>query len=89
MHGAFESWLKEKFPHTDFDFRVNPHRPGVDASVVGGIDPGFLHAELKPFTSSGLGSFQGQLGNWGLNDIALFTYDELGNIFRFDLGLWP
>ncbi len=89
MHGAFESWLKEKFPDTVFDIRVNPHRPGVDASFLDGVDPGFAHAELKPFTSSGLASFQGQLGNWGLSDIALFTYDEFGNIFRFDSGLWP
>ncbi len=90
MHGAFEGWLKEKYPNTDFHFRVNPHRPGVDVSVVGGVDPGFLHAELKPFTSGALnGNLQKQLGNWGLDDIALFTYDEFGNIFRFDAGLWP
>jgi hypothetical protein len=92
MHGAFEGWLRDRFPNTEFKFRVNPHEPGVDVDWInspGSVNPGFIHAEFKPFTSSGLASFQGQLGNWGLNDIALFTYDQFGNIFRFDSGLWP
>ena len=83
----FPAFLAANYPHTKFILRVGPGQTGIDATVMKSpMKLPFKHAELKPLSDSGFVKLQKQLGNWRKKGIALFTYDELGNIVFH--GVW-
>jgi hypothetical protein len=81
MHAKFDNFMKTNFPGVKFKFNTAPGLTGPDAIVLKGA-PGFVRAELKPFSESGWRTFLAQEDKWGTTKI--FAYDAKGNIFA-----WP
>jgi hypothetical protein len=93
MHDKF---LKELIRQTgtrksDWLMRTDPGLTGVDATYVGQgcRNPGFLYAELKPYSLSGYNRFLSQLDRWNLpaKTTTLWMYDAAGKIAR-TVGSW-
>jgi hypothetical protein len=84
MHERIATWLRGKYPNTQFILRTRPGLKGMDAEwikVEGSVNPGFRYLEIKPRSISGLNTFNKQVSKWGYSDVKVITYDEYGNLF--------
>jgi hypothetical protein len=91
MHEQFQAILAKAFPTTQFETKLKPGQTGVDVKWIGGDDPGFDFADLKPESLSGLRKFLSQIVKWDdkgeiAGQGALFTYDANGNFYGPELG---
>ena len=80
IHQGFGAFLRSKYPGTEFALRTKRGQTGVDATVIGGRNPGFGSAELSRGSRSGLGKFNRQNSKWG-GEVKPFFYDDAGNIY--------
>ncbi len=84
VHQDVPAGIQVKFPGTEFEFNVGPGQRGPDVVVVGGDDPGFDFADLKPGTESGFWSFMNQLQNWPSGPAGVFFYEPGSGVIDFD-----
>ena len=92
-HANFESALNTLYDTRPRDWRMRTAlgQKGVDATYIGppSRSPGFIHAELKPYSQGSIGTLGNQLGPWNLpaGQTELFFYNQGGVIgssgFRF------
>jgi len=82
-HTATVELLQELYPNVPFEFRALPGQTGPDVTVperlVGEV--GYRFGEIKPLTSSGEATFNGQVQRWGLGPVQPITYDAAGNVY--------
>jgi len=89
MHQIIAQNYQARFPDVRFDFNVNPGQRGVDIIVPDeDVDAvGFKYGEIKPDTTSGQNTLNGQIQNWQNNGtippgstVQPITYDPYGNV---------
>jgi hypothetical protein len=88
--------LRERFPETEFSLRIGPGGKGPDVTWVGGKDPGFNIADIKPDSDSGWAKFFDQVRQWeggptaapdGSFRAAMIVYDRAdGSVSVVEVG---